>query len=418
MKNIKMRYPIYLKEFKCIGGECEDSCCIGWDVDIDKFTFQQYESVSDSDMKNILKSNLIKNKRCQCDEIDFAKVKLGENKRCPFLKCDNYCVIHSNLGEEYLSNVCTSFPRVTNKIDGIYEMSLAVACPEAARILLLKKDGIEFSESDEDLGKHIVSSEVNTKLSEEAYLPVEFLKEIRETSIKIMKNRKFSLDKRLYILGEFINALEDEYEYNYHNTLSFIREYDIDTIKDSYEENSMNYVIQVDFFKKLLTMLRVEKDIDSDRFKEYSKEVKIGINLDEENYLAKNAQMYIKAFEEYEKEFIEENSYIFENYIVNFIYSNLFPLCERESIFDSYIMLLIRYTFIRFYLVGMYIYHKKNKETLDKALSKEEVVRFIQCFSKVVEHHKTYLIDLLNYIKEHDFNNLEFVKTLLPALKN
>ena len=50
-----------------------------------------------------------------------------------------------------------------------------------------------------------------------------------------MKNRKFSLDKRLYILGEFINALEDEYEYNYHNTLSFIREYDIDTIKDSYE---------------------------------------------------------------------------------------------------------------------------------------------------------------------------------------
>ena len=45
-------------------------------------------------------------------------MKLGENKRCPFLKCDNYCVIHSNLGEEYLSNVCTSFPRVTNKIDG------------------------------------------------------------------------------------------------------------------------------------------------------------------------------------------------------------------------------------------------------------------------------------------------------------
>ncbi|HAT4328133.1 TPA: FliB family protein, partial [Clostridium perfringens] len=59
-----------------------------------------------------------------------------------------------------------------------------------------------------------------------------------------------------------------------------------------------------------------------------------------------------------------------------------------------------------------------NKEALNKALSKEEVVRFIQCFSKVVEHHKTYLIDLLNYIKEHDFNNLEFVKTLLPALKN
>lgn len=417
MNKVKMRYPIYLKEFKCIGGKCEDSCCIGWDVDIDKFTFEQYESVSNNDIKNILESNIIKNKKCQCDEIDFAKVKLGESKRCPFLKSDNYCVIHSNLGEEYLSNVCTSFPRVTNKIDGIYEMSIAVACPEAARILLLNKEGIEFSESDETLEKHIISSEINTKVNQESWLPVEFLKEIREISINIMKNRKFSLNKRLYILGEFINSLEDEYEYNYNNTLSFIKEYDINNVEDSYEENSMNYVIQVDFFKKLLTMLRIDKDIDSDRFKDYSKEVKIGFNLDEENYLVKNVQMYINAFEEYEKLFIEQNSYIFENYIVNFIYSNLFPLCERESIFDSYIMLLIRYTFIRFYLVGMYIYDKKNKNKgkLNKFLSKEEVVRFIQCFSKVVEHHKTYLIDLLNYIKEHDFNNLEFAKILLPV---
>ncbi|MDZ4992490.1 FliB family protein [Clostridium perfringens] len=415
MKSVKMRYPIYLKEFKCIGGECEDSCCIGWDVDIDKFTFEQYEGVQDDEMKNMLESNLIKNKNHQSDEIDFAKVKLGETKRCPFLNCENYCVIHANLGEEYLSNVCTSFPRVTNKIDGVYEMSLAVACPEAARILLLKEEGIIFLEGNETLGKHIISSEVDTKLGEEQWLPVEFIKEIREVSIKIIKNRKFSLDKRLYILGEFINSLEDEYEYNYDNVLNFIKEYDINNVQDPYEENPMNYIIKVDFFKKLLTMLRVEKDVDSERFKEYSREVRKGLNLNEENYLAKNAQMYIKAFEEYEEEFLEKNSYIFENYIVNFIYSNLFPFCEIESIFDSYIMLLIRYTFMRFYLVGMYLYNKsKEEDKANKALSKEEVVRFIQCFSKVVEHHKTYLVDLLNYIKEHDFNNLEFVKTLLP----
>ena len=102
MKNIKMRYPIYLKEFKCIGGECEDSCCIGWDVDIDKFTFQQYESVSDSDMKNILKSNLIKNKRCQCDEIDFAKVKLGENKRCPFLTVLSILILEKSIFQMFV----------------------------------------------------------------------------------------------------------------------------------------------------------------------------------------------------------------------------------------------------------------------------------------------------------------------------
>ncbi|MGG5460976.1 flagellin lysine-N-methylase [Clostridium sp. B9] len=410
-KSVRMRYPKYLKEFKCIGGACEDSCCIGWDVDIDKITFEQYEGVQESEMKNILESNLIKNKRCQCDEIDFAKVKLGDNKRCPFLKSDNYCIIHSNLGEEYLSNVCTSFPRVLNKIDGIYEMSLAVACPEAARIFLLKEDGLTFSESDEVLGKHIVSSEVNTELGKEQWLPVEFLKEIREVSINIIKNRKFSLSRRLYILGEFISGLEDEYENNPEKALEYINEYDINSVQEDYFENPLNYAIQVDFFKKIFTMLRVEKDIDSERFKEYSREVVDGFSLNEEGYLQKNVQRFVKAFEEYEEKFLEPNSYIFENFLVNFIYSNLFPFCEIESIFDSYIMLLIRYTFMRFYLVGMYLNNEESEGNI--SLSKEEVVRFVQCFAKVVEHHKTYLVDLLNYIKQHDYNNLEFVKTLL-----
>ena len=45
--NVKKKYPKYLKEFKCIGGKCTDSCCIGWDIDIDKTTFRQYYKVKD-----------------------------------------------------------------------------------------------------------------------------------------------------------------------------------------------------------------------------------------------------------------------------------------------------------------------------------------------------------------------------------
>ncbi len=138
-RKIKMRYPMYLKEFKCIGGSCEDSCCIGWDVDIDKTTFKQYYKIQDQEMRKMFQKNVHNNTGYCCDDIDYGKVKLKKGKRCPFLDAENYCVIHSKLGEEYLSNVCTSFPRITNRIDGYYEMSLDVACPEAARILLLKK---------------------------------------------------------------------------------------------------------------------------------------------------------------------------------------------------------------------------------------------------------------------------------------
>lgn len=407
-KSIKKRYPKYLKEFKCIGGECEDSCCIGWDIDIDKTTFRQYYKVQDKEMKKMFQKNVHNNEYCQSPDVDYGKVKLKGDKRCPFLDEDNYCIIYSNLGEEYLSNVCTSFPRILNKIDGYYEMSLDISCPEAARILLSKEEGIEFEESEETLGKHIISSEIDTKSKEFKDSPMKYLKEIRDLSIKIIKNRKFDLNKRLYILGEFINELEEELKYNYNNVPKFIKEYDIDSVNDPYEKEEFSYLLQVDFFKKTMKYLNILNEVDSLYFKECTKEVMSGFNFEEDN-ISKYSDLYIKAFEDYSDEFINKNSYIFENYLVNFMYNYMFPFSENQSVFDGYIMLLMRYSFIRFYLVGMYL---NNKEE-----SKEDVIKFIQVFSKSIGHHRNYLVNLLKYIKEKEFNNIEFVKIHLPVLK-
>ena len=405
-KDIKERYPRYLKEFKCIGGKCKDSCCVGWDIDIDKITFRQYYKVQDKEMKRMFQKNVHNNDDYESADVDYGKVKLKDGKRCPFLDEENYCIIYSKLGEEYLSNVCTSFPRIINKIDGCYEMCLEVACPEAARILLLKEEGIEFVESEETLGKHIVSSDIDTKSNEFNNSPIKYLKEIRAMSIKIIKNRKLDLSERLYILGEFINTLEKELKHNYKNVPRFIKEYDINSVCDSYEKNQLSYIFQMDFFKKMVGFLNVPKDVDSDSFKEYTKQIEVAFKFDEGEYISRHSELYIKAFEDYTKNFINNNSYIFENYLVNFMYIYLFPFSETESIFDGYIMLLTRYSFIRFYLVGKYLFNKYD--------SKEDIVEFIHVFSKVIGHHKTYLVDLLSYIKENKLDNIEFAKMLLP----
>lgn len=406
-KLIRKKYPKYLKEFKCIGGECEDSCCIGWDIDIDKITFRQYYKVKDQEMKKMFQKNVHNNEYCQAPDVDYGKVKLKKDKRCPFLDECNYCIIQSKLGEEYLSNVCTSFPRILNKIDGYYEMSLDVSCPEAARILLLKEEGIEFEENEETLGKHIISSEIDTKSKKFKNLPIKYFKEIRDLSIKIIKNRKFDLNRRLYILGEFINELEEELKYNYENVSKFIKDYDINSVKDPYEKDDFSYLLQVDFFKKTMKYLNILNEVDSLSFKDYTKEVMTGFNFEDDN-ISKYANIYIEAFDEYSKEYMIKNSFIFENYLVNFIYNYMFPFSENQSVFDGYIMLLMRYSFIRFYLVGKYIVNKND--------SKEEIVRFIQVFSKSIGHHRNYLVNLLKYIKEKEFNNIEFVKIHLPMM--
>lgn len=401
-KKFKSLYPEYYDEFKCIGGSCEDSCCVGWDIDIDKITFRKYYKVQDSEMKRMFQKNVHNNEESFSDDVDYGKVKLKNDKRCPFLDCDNYCVIHSKLGEDYLSNVCTCFPRITNLVDGCYERSLDVACPEAARILLLKEDGIKFKESEEVIGKHIISNQVDTKAKELKNSLAKYFKEIREVSIKIIQNRNLDLSERLYILGEFINGLEDESESNFNNISKFIKNYDINTAEGFYEKNSLYFMLQIDFFKKMISLLNVDKEVDSSLFKEYTKQIIKSFNLDKEEV---EPRKYIKIFEEYNKKYMDEYTYIFENYLVNFIYNNMFPFNEKESIFDGYIMLLMRYSFMRFYLVGEYIEERKD--------SKEDIVRFIQIFSKTIEHHRSYLTKSMRHIKEKEFNNIEFAKTLL-----
>lgn len=413
-KKIKKVYPSYFEEFKCIAGSCSDSCCIGWNIDIDKITFKKYFKVQDQEMKKMFQKNVQNNERCISDDVDYGVVKLKKDKRCPFLDEKNYCVIHSNLGEDYLSNVCTCFPRVTNKIDEIYEMSLDVACPEAARLILIREEGINFISKEESLGKHIISAQIDTKLKVVQRTPLKYFKEVRDFCIKIIQNREFNLNERLYVLGDFISKIEDVIDKDLNDIIKFIKAYNMrraaknfinDDINSLLGNSNMNYIIQMNFFIKMLKILKVDKEVESDTFKKYTADILKGFNIENEENISENSGFYIKAFEGYNESSMSKYSYIFENYIVNFIYNNTFPFNEVMSFFDSYIMLLIRFSFIRFYLVGLYLN--------DSNESPEKLAEFIQVFSKTIEHHRSYLIDSLAYIKRNEFNNMEFVKTLL-----
>lgn len=397
-KLIKLRYPTYYKQFKCIGGKCEDSCCIGWDIDIDKTTFKQYFKVQDKEMKTMFQKNVHNNQYCTSPEVDYGRVKLKKGKRCPFLDDNNLCIIYSKIGEEYLSNVCTCYPRLINKIDDFYEISLDVACPEAAKIFLSEKDGISFDEEKVNIGKHIIQSYIDTNDKEYSKTLIKYFKEIRNKSIEIIKNRNNSLDERIYLLGVFLDKVNECFE-NSISIKTFIDNFDIDQ-KVELNDEKTKYVIQVSFMKDLIDKLNVSKEIDSVKFKEYTKKLYENYKFIN-NELNQDSGIYIRYYYDYTQNIFNKLSYIIENYLVNFMYNNLFPFTESEEIFDGYIMLLIRYSLIKFYLIGL------------NAKNKEEIIDIIQVFSKAVEHHKTYLSDLLYYLKECGYDNIQFAKTLL-----
>lgn len=405
-KLVKMVYPEYLDKFKCIGGDCEDTCCVGWDIDVDRATFKKYFKVKDEGMKKMFQKNVCNNTDCTNEDLDYGRIKLNKEKRCPFLNCDNYCKIQEKLGEDYLSSVCSQFPRVVNKVDNHYEMVLDLSCPEAARIVLNNKNKIEFKTENRSLGKYTMSGVLETKDREFEGTAIKYFKEIRDMSIKIMQYRGLDLTKRLYVLGDLLSILEDLSEEDPDKIPVVISKYNIYETAKFYEEDEMNFISQIPFFKNVVDSLNIIEEVDSEKFRDMTKKALSGFDFKNENDLMKNSDKYIKAFNDYTKKFINKHSYIFENYFVNFIYNNLFPFSESDFIFEGYIMLLFRFALMRFYLVGMYLSN-------DNTDSKENIIDFIQVFVKAFEHDRNYRSEILEYIQENEFDNMEFAKAIM-----
>ena len=43
-RRIQALVPKFVDRFSCIGSACEDTCCSGWQVTIDKKTFNAYKA--------------------------------------------------------------------------------------------------------------------------------------------------------------------------------------------------------------------------------------------------------------------------------------------------------------------------------------------------------------------------------------
>ena len=126
--------PDYYKEFTCIADKCEDTCCAGWKIVIDKKSLNKYKHVKGKFWFTMLKS------------VDWIRgiFRQDKEKRCAFLNDCNLCEMYANLGEKSLCKTCRLYPRHVEEFEDVREITLSVSCPEVARILMEKKEPVRF----------------------------------------------------------------------------------------------------------------------------------------------------------------------------------------------------------------------------------------------------------------------------------
>ncbi len=118
------RYPEYCEKFRCIADKCRDSCCIGWEIDIDPETLVYYGSIGGGFGERLRRG------------ISGGAFVLGEDERCPFLNSKGLCDIYTELGEEHLCRICSDHPRYFEWFEGVKEGGVGLSCEAAAELII------------------------------------------------------------------------------------------------------------------------------------------------------------------------------------------------------------------------------------------------------------------------------------------
>jgi len=397
LKPLRRLQPSYYDTFRCVGAVCEDTCCRGWRVPVDKETYEKYQSCSRSGLGPKLRALVTINLTSATDDA-YAEIKLDRDA-CPFLT-DGLCDVQATLGEEYLSKNCATYPRVMYSVDGVLERSLDLSCPEAARLALSNPEPMQFVEcSGEDDGSRLGSvGIVDTTNSKHPDKPYRYVHEVRSLMISLLQNRGYPLSQRILVLGRLCDKLEADGT-----------EEGCDGLRGITHESppisprpSMPAPARFEMVIELI-LSRIGSDATSRRFLDCYRSFMTAMQWTMSSTMEELAERLEAAFAGRYAHFREQHEYVLENYLVSYVFRSLFPfgsesvnrkLAEyhfHHSISRQYQLMVVDFVVIETLLAGL-------AEFYGERFSIGEALMLIQSTTKTFEHSLSYpakALDLL-----------------------
>ncbi|MBT2292291.1 flagellin lysine-N-methylase [Paenibacillus albidus] len=363
--------PGYMQKFQCTGAACEDTCCSLWEITIDKSTYEKYKQIPDKSIREDVNRNLMRNSRDNGAHASFIMNQKTGN--CPML-CNGLCSIQAKLGEDFLSQTCSTYPRVLNKRNDSIEVSALLSCPEIARLVLFSKDSMNFSHATELPTPNLMVknqgelSKTKTKCS--------FA--IRDLAVEVLRDHQFSLQHRLIILGVLLdNAANPFVAGEYAETLTFLDEFrdelQINQELRNYDIFASDDQFQFQFLNNTL-MHHLNEFLWNTRYNECLNEYLKGIQSNGSS-LSESLSTYRKVRKEIYDPYYKQNEYHMENYLINHVYQTFVADALVDSnLFNFFLKLVADYSFIRLHLIGMAAYRQE--------LTDDMVIKLIQSYTK------------------------------------
>ena len=192
----------YLTRFKCLGTSCEEHCCQGWQVQIDRRHYQILKSAMGGSPaeRQEFRAGVQHNDAPSRDDGRFAWINLDREKQsCPFLSSKKLCSIQGRYGEEVLPDICATYPRLVSKFGDRLEVWGTLSCPEMARQCLLQEDALEIvdaSAADLTSRTEPTTAVVGTPTPYQRYLD-----DLRAVVFQLLSLRDYPIGTRLFLVS-------------------------------------------------------------------------------------------------------------------------------------------------------------------------------------------------------------------------
>lgn len=397
--------PRYAEKFHCTGSECPDTCCAGWQVGIDRDTYEKYRKLPDwvpvlNEKVSLAKSGT---------ETEFAYIKLLEKDICPFLSADRMCEIQKAHGAEYLSKTCSDFPRADRVDRNVEKRTLYLSCPEAARIVLLAPELLPADEVEG--GTHARYRRfLLPKSAGKSLSTVDTLWMLQRFSLVLIKDRRYPMWQRLFILGMFCGRLHD---LALGNQLEFLPK-----VLSEYTEMIMDKRLK-SHLERIKGRPALQLDLTR-RFIKRAFQITPAISLHESSddfidgdvITPSHVAAYEAAERSYYEPIMQAHPFLLENYLTNFILQNGFPFNDRIASSMSYdfrpiyFLMCTHYAVIRTMLIGMSGQYRE-------AFGTQHVVKLVQGFFKAAQHNTAFMNETVQFICGSGLNHPGEISTLL-----
>ena len=195
-----IRRPSYYKDFHCIGSDCTDNCCIGWEIEVDADSLAYYQTISGAFGEKLRTSISAPDPKT-----GTARFLLDKQERCPFLDSCNLCEIYKNLGEHRMVQICTDHPRFFEWFSGGREDGLGLCCEAAARLILQRTDSPQWDT--------IQESDVSDEGTDTEDALEQALFSMREQIFHLIKPEiPTSFDEKTNALYRAARVMQDKYD--------------------------------------------------------------------------------------------------------------------------------------------------------------------------------------------------------------